>query len=63
MSEYEGDILDMFAGIALAELLRDDLPKTPDQQMGYDWACKYAYIIAQRMMKERLNAHNSTETA
>lgn len=63
MSEVEQDILDMFAGVALAELLKDDLPKDVEKQMGYEWACKYAYIIAQRMMKERLNAHHASQTA
>lgn len=53
MSEHEEDLLDTFAVVALGELLRDDLAKPIDKQMGYEWATKYAYIIAESMMKAR----------
>ena len=59
---YEKDLLDYFAAKALGEFLRDDLTKEIDKQMGYAWACKWAYIVADEMMKAR-NAHNSTKTA
>lgn len=59
---YEKDLLDAFAMTALAELLKDDLAKPVDKQMGYDWATKYAYVIAESMLKAR-NAHHATKTA
>lgn len=59
---YESDLLDAFALAALQELLRDDLVKPIDKQMGIDWATKYAYIIADSMMEAR-RAHNAAKTA
>ena len=59
---YESDLLDAFAMTALQELLRDDLAKTVEKQMGYAWATKYAYIIANSMMEAR-SAHHAAQTA
>ena len=59
---YESDLLDAFAMTALQELLRDDLAKTVEKQMGYAWATKYAYIIADSMMEAR-RVHNAAKTA
>lgn len=61
-SMYESDLLDAFAITAMQELLRDDLAKSVDKQMGYEWVGKYSYIIANEMMKAR-NANNTTKTA
>lgn len=61
MNDYEEDLLDSFAVVALAELLRDDLPKSVATQMGYKWACEYAYIIADSMMEAR-RAYYATKT-
>lgn len=59
---YESDLLDAFAMTALQELLRDDLNKRIEHQMGIDWATKYAYIIADSMMEAR-RAHYAAKTA
>lgn len=59
---YENDLLDAFALAALQELLKDDLAKPIEKQMGYDWATKYAYIIAESMMEAR-RAHHAAKTA
>ena len=59
---YESDLLDAFAMTALQELLRDDLAKTVEKQMGYAWATKYAYIIANSMMEAR-SVHHAAQTA
>ena len=59
---YESDLLDAFAITAMQELLRDDLAKPIEKQMGYDWVGKYSYIIADQMMKAR-NAYNTSKTA
>ena len=59
---YENDLLDAFAMTAMQELLRDDLAKSVDKQMGYEWVGKYAYVIANQMMKSR-NENNATKTA
>lgn len=59
---YENDLLDAFAITALQELLKDDLAKSIEKQMGYDWATKYAYIIAESMMEAR-RAHHAAKTA
>lgn len=60
---YENDyLLDVFASTALQELLKDDLAKPIEKQMGYDWATKYAYIIAESMMEAR-RAHHTAKTA
>lgn len=59
---YEKDLLDGFALTAMQELLRDDLAKPIEKQMGYEWIGKYSYIIAAEMMKAR-NAHHTSKTA
>ena len=53
MNDYEQDLVDSFAMVALGELLKNDLPRAVEKQMGYKWACEYAYIIADAMMEER----------
>lgn len=55
-------LLDYFAGIALGELLKDDLVKPIDRQMGYKWAAEYSYKIA-KVMLEAKYANNSTTTS
>ena len=62
MNDYESDLLDAFAMTAMQELLRDDLAKPVDKQMGYEWVGKYAYVIANQMMKSR-NENNTPKTA
>lgn len=59
---YEKDLLDAFAMTAMQELLRDDLSKPIEKQMGYEWVGKYAYVIAHQMMKSR-NENNTAKTA
>ena len=61
-SMYESDLLDAFAITAMQELLRDDLTKPLEKQMGYEWVGKWSYIIANQMMKSR-NENNATKTA
>lgn len=56
------DLLVVFAAHAMQELLRDDLARPVDKQMGYEWVSKYSYVIADEMMKAR-DEHYTTKTA
>lgn len=62
MNEFHKELTDKFATIALQQLLRDDLSKSTDKQMGSKWVCKTSYVIAQEMMEAR-HAYYAAKTA
>lgn len=56
MSAEQGqgmNLRDYFAAKAMQQFLAWDLTVEPCDQNGMDWACKYAYEMADKMMEAR----------
>ena len=56
------ELMDLFASRAMTELLKHDLERPIEKQMGYEWVAKYSYVIAHTMMEAK-NAYYASKTS
>lgn len=47
------DYRDLLIALAMPVLLKDDLSRSPDQQLGYTWIAEQAQKVADAIVKKR----------
>lgn len=56
------DLKDLFAMLAMQELLRSDLQVSVENQNGQRWIAQQAYALAEVMIEEKRRGNNKTKT-